>query len=272
DRACDRGSFPWPSRARQDRRRCGSDRKQSDQPSQRLGDLDGRPSRRPHGRPLVCQHPHGGQPPWRNQGPSDEVVLDEVGLTSSPVDEVRLAGIRRAFCCSLKACGAADLRQARPRGAAASPACRHGGCGRRARAHPDWLLVLDAERVSPYTSSAAQLADLVRERRKLLVARSKVRVDLPATKACSRATARRLAPSASSPSPSLESQSLQAAQTFGAKCWLTSTRGNHWRMAASKYSPALLLGLLPQTAMPIWSGPCPSERHAAATDAVRPLG
>jgi hypothetical protein len=41
------------------------------------------------------------------------------------------------------------------------------------------LLVLDAERVSPYTSSAAQLADFVRERRKLLVTLSKVRVDLP---------------------------------------------------------------------------------------------
>src|SRR5215467_4926981 len=77
----------------------------------------------------------------------------------------------------------------------------------------------------------------------------------PATRACSRTTARRLALSASSPSPLLESQYLQAAQTSGAKCWLICARGNHRRPAASKYSPVLLLGLLPQTAMPIWSDP-----------------
>src|SRR5262245_24237662 len=42
-----------------------------------------------------------------------------------------------------------------------------------------WLLVFDAECVSPHTSAAAQLADLVRERRKILGTLCKVGVDLP---------------------------------------------------------------------------------------------
>src|SRR5215468_5114347 len=89
--------------------------------------------------------------------------------------------------------------------------------------------------------------------------------------------ARRLAPAASSPSPSLDLQYLQAAQTSGANCWLISTKGIHWRPAASKYSLALLLGLLPQTAMLIWrdlvrsQSRLAAERHAAPTDAVRLL-